>query len=84
VDPAHAFLGAAYSTVVAGIVIVFVAHGSGLLDKPAPPCICKHKRKQHVSAMDWDSNYGDPQHVGPNYRAPGTCRACACRAYIAA
>jgi hypothetical protein len=45
-------------------------------------CLCHHEKHQHVSWRDWDSDYGDPGHVGANYRIPGTCRACRCRAFI--
>lgn len=47
-------------------------------------CVCTHIRMHHVSALDWDSDYGDPQHTGMNYRKPGTCRLCKCRAFIRA
>lgn len=46
-------------------------------------CICGHRSRVHVSAWDWDSDYGDPQHRGPNYVKPGTCRNCRCRRFIA-
>ena len=44
-------------------------------------CGCTHRLKEHVSAWDWDSDFGDPAHVGPNYLKPGTCRRCPCRAF---
>ena len=47
-------------------------------------CVCKHRRNQHVSSWDWDSDYGDPMHVGGKYRKPGTCRQCRCRSFYAA
>ena len=47
-------------------------------------CVCTHKRMNHVLAMDWDSDYGNPSRLGTGYRKPGTCRACLCRAFIAA
>jgi hypothetical protein len=47
-------------------------------------CICGHIKGRHVTALDWDSNYGDPEHVGADYKAPGTCRDCwgRCRHFI--
>ena len=48
----------------------------------SPACICKHSRKQHVSPWDWDSDFGDPEHVSPDYKKPYTCRLCLCRRFI--
>jgi hypothetical protein len=52
------------------------------------PCICRHARKLHVSALDWDSDYGNPGRMGgvaATYRKPGTCRDqhCLCQCFIA-
>lgn len=46
------------------------------------PCLCGHRKNEHVSAFDWDSDYGDPQHRQPDYKKPGICRECVCRFYV--
>ena len=46
-------------------------------------CSCSHRLKEHVSAWDWDSDFGDPRGIGPDYRKPGTCRRCICRSFHA-
>lgn len=73
-------LVAMFSTVGLGIVILFIVHGSGILI-PTPACVCGCQHKHHVSAFDWDSDYGDPEHARPDYRKPGSCRRCLCRSY---
>lgn len=44
-------------------------------------CACSHRLKEHVSAWDWDSDFGDPEHASPDYMTPGRCRRCVCRSY---
>jgi hypothetical protein len=46
------------------------------------PCVCGDPFKVHAHFRDWDSDWGDPEHRGPNYIKPGKCRKCLCRYFI--
>ena len=65
---------------VAVLYVAFYARARWRMDRIK--CRCSHAKNRHVSAWDWDSDYGDPQHVGPNYVKPGICRDCRCRFFI--
>ena len=69
--------------IVVDVAILWIAlHARSIIRNNRQACgYCKHSRSRHVSAFDWDSNYGDPQQVGPNYRKPGTCRECGCHSF---
>lgn len=68
--------------VVVDVAIIWIAYNIRAAWREARKrCFCSHEVRHHVSAWDWDSDYGDPQHVGPDYKKPGTCRKCKCIQY---
>lgn len=84
-DPvARAFL----VTLIFGIVILWVSYFVRLdWYAERQSCICHHLRKQHVSELDWDSDYGNPGRMGgvaATYKKPGICRDehCLCQHFI--
>lgn len=65
------------------VAFLFVAfYAKAYWERDRTPCLCHHRFDRHVRFRDYDSDAFDPQHVGPDYRKPGTCRDCRCRSFI--
>lgn len=77
-------VSAAFVTVMFGVAALWIFHFVRADFRAArSACICQHIQKRHVSALDWDSDYGDPGHTGTSYKKPGLCRDCRCQYFIA-
>lgn len=84
-DPMAYALGVTALLGITAILIFNVVRADWRAERIA--CICHHIKKRHVSALDWDSDYGNPSHTNVpgtvDYVKPGTCRECRCQYYIA-
>jgi hypothetical protein len=65
-------------------ILIWWAVTADRRDRNWPCHTCGHRRADHVSSRDWDSDFGDPEHLGPHYMMPGLCRRCKCLWFVPA